>query len=84
MTTADQQFQGSGTYAITEADRREVRNFRLALLLSGVSMLGAFCTGGFGGALGLDLADLIRHRHWPLCTGFITSSRCTSCFNCSG
>ena len=41
MTTADQQFQGVyGTYAITDTDRREVRNYRLALLLSGVSMLG--------------------------------------------
>ena len=47
MTTADQQFQGVyGTYAITDTDRREVRNYRLALLLSGVSMLGVFSTGG--------------------------------------
>ena len=41
MTTADQQFQGVyGTYVITEADRREVQRYRLALLLSGASLLG--------------------------------------------
>ena len=40
MTTADQQFQGMyGTYVITATDRREVQAYRLALLLSGTSML---------------------------------------------
>ena len=72
MTTADQQFQGVyGTYAITDTDRREVRNYRLALLLSGVSMLGVFSTGGSSvrNGPGSGRSHSPSGLAW-LCTGF--------------
>ena len=40
MTTADQQFQGVyGPYVINDVDRREVKSYRFALLMSGLSLL---------------------------------------------
>ena len=40
MTTANQQFQGVyGPYVIDDTDRREVQNYRFALLVSGLSLL---------------------------------------------
>ena len=40
MTTADQQFQGVyGPYVINDVDRREVKSYRFALLISGLSLL---------------------------------------------
>ena len=40
MTTTDQRFEGVyGPYVINEMDRREVQNYRFALLLSGLSLL---------------------------------------------
>ena len=42
MTTADPQFDGVyGIYTITDDDRREVKLYRIALLMSGLS----FCAG---------------------------------------
>ena len=40
MTAADQQFQGVyGPYVINDVDRREVKSYRFALLISGLSLL---------------------------------------------
>ena len=39
MTSADPTFEGVyGTYSITAADRQEVRFYRIALLITGLSL----------------------------------------------
>ena len=39
MTSADPTFEGVyGTYSITDADRQEVRSYRIALLITGLSL----------------------------------------------
>ena len=39
MTSADPTFEGVyGTYSITAADRQEVRSYRIALLITGLSL----------------------------------------------
>ena len=63
MTTTDQRFEGVyGPYVINEMDRREVQNYRFALLLSGLTLLSGVLnwwligarSGPIGARLGLD------------------------------